>query len=184
MPMGPAYLMDVIGLDTINHCYAVMMEGIPERFVRTTEDLPTEVLFKAGRLGQKNGLGYYKYQTSERSRASKMPDPEVIQLLESIAGPSCNIEPQEIIDRLMIPLAMEMSHCLEEGVVGSATEADMALIWGIGFPAFRGGICRWMDEQGLELICKRGEAYLPLGELYRPTAQLKKMAASGKLFYP
>ena len=183
MPMGPAYLMDVIGLDTINHCYAVMMEGIPERFVRTAEDLPTEALFKVGRLGQKNALGYYKYEKSQRGRALKMPDPEVIQLLESIGGPAKDIEPQDIIDRLLLPLAMEMAHCLEEGIVASATEADMALIWGIGFPAFRGGICRWMDEQGLDSICQRGEAYLTLGELYRPPPQLKKMVASGKRFY-
>ena len=175
--------MDVIGLDTINHCYAVMMEGIPERFVRTAEDLPTEALFKAGRLGQKNALGYYKYEKSQRGRALKMPDPKVIQLLESIGGPAKDIEPQDIIDRLLLPLAMEMAHCLEEGIVASATEADMALIWGIGFPAFRGGICRWMDEQGLDSICQRGEAYLALGELYRPPPQLKKMAASGKRFY-
>lgn len=184
MPMGPAYLMDVIGIDTINHCYSVMMEGIPERFVRTAEDLPSERLFKAGRLGQKNGLGYYRYEKAQQGRVAKMPDPEVNQLLQLSGNLSPDIQPQEIIDRLLIPLAMEMAHCLEEGIVKSPTEADMALIWGIGFPAFRGGICRWMDEQGIESICQRAEAYLSLGELYRPPKELQSMATAGKLFYP
>lgn len=184
MPMGPAYLMDIIGLDTINHCYAVMRKGIPERFATHCGDLPTDVLFKTGRLGQKNGRGYYKYDREEQGRIAKMPDTETIDILQSISEPAEDIQPQEIIDRLMIPLAMEMTHCLQEGIVKSPTEADMALIWGIGFPAFRGGICRWMDEQGLESICERGRAYLTLGELYRPPAELQKMARTGMLFYP
>lgn len=183
MPMGPAYLMDVIGLDTINHCYSVMKEGIPERFVVASEDLPTEILFKSGRLGQKNGLGYYKYEKAEQGRIAKMPDPKVADLLQS-KTPSKDIKPQEIIDRLLIPLAMEMTHCLEEGIVNSPVEADMALIWGIGFPAFRGGICRWMDEQGIGSICQRANSFLSLGELYRPTQQLRAMADSGQVFYP
>ena len=98
--------------------------------------------------------------------------------------PVSDINSQEIIDRLLLPLAMEMAHCLEEGVVDSPTEADMALIWGIGFPAFRGGICRWMDEQGLDSICQRAEQYTELSEIYRPTENLRNMALANQLFYP
>jgi len=184
MPMGPAYLIDVIGLDTVSHSYAVMMEGIPERFTHHPNGWPTEIFFKADRLGQKNGLGYYQYQRSETGRAVKAPDPEVKKMLQSMAAPTSDIGSEEIIDRLLLPLAMEMTHCIEEGVVASPTEADMALIWGIGFPAFRGGICRWMDEQGLESICRRAEQYSELSEIYRPTEKLRNMALSSQLFYP
>ena len=183
MPMGPAYLMDVIGLDTINHCYSVMKKGIPERFITSSEDLPTEVLFKLGRLGQKNGLGYYKYEKAEQGRVAKMPDPQVSDLLNTATAPKDDIQPEEIIDRLLLPLAIEMSHCLQEGIISSPTEADMALIWGIGFPAFRGGICRWMDEQGIKAICQRASQYSYLGELYKPTEQLDDMADLGEMFY-
>lgn len=186
MPMGPAYLMDVIGLDTISHCYSVMREGIPERFVSSSKDMPTETLFNLGRLGQKNGLGYYKYEKTQQGRAIKMPDPEIVALLQSTTVTSANsdIQPEQIVDRLLIPLAMEMSHCLQEGIVSSPIEADMALIWGIGFPAFRGGICRWVDEQGVESICQRAADYHSLGELYKPTKQLEDMAKTGSVFYP
>jgi len=183
MPMGPAYLMDVVGLDTISHCYSVMAEGLPERFIKSNE-IPTEILLKAGRLGQKNALGYYRYKQAEGGRPEKIVDKDSVALLELIAGPSREIEPQTIIQRLVLPLAIEMAHCLEEGIVESATEADMALIWGVGFPPFRGGICRWMDEQGLDAVCTMADKYRSLGELYRPTKSMRQMASTGKVFYP
>jgi 3-hydroxyacyl-CoA dehydrogenase/enoyl-CoA hydratase/3-hydroxybutyryl-CoA epimerase/enoyl-CoA isomerase len=183
MPMGPAYLMDVVGLDTIVHCYSVMSKGIPERFVNKLKT-PTESLLNSGRLGQKNGIGYYSYIAGKGGRPEKTVDTQSIELLESIAGNTKEIEPQTIIDRLLLPLAIEMNHCIEEGIVDSAIEADMALIWGVGFPPFRGGICRWMDEQGLETICQKGDSYTAIGELYRPTQSMRDMASAGTKYYP
>jgi 3-hydroxyacyl-CoA dehydrogenase/enoyl-CoA hydratase/3-hydroxybutyryl-CoA epimerase/enoyl-CoA isomerase len=183
MPMGPAYLMDVVGLDTIVHCYSVMSEGIPARFVNN-EATPTEWLLNEGRLGQKNGKGYYRYSPGKGGRPEQSIDTVSIQLLESKAGKSKEIDPQTIIDRLLLPLAIEMNHCLDEGIVDSAIEADMALIWGVGFPPFKGGICRWMDEQGLDVICQKADSFKHIGELYKPTQSMQAMASAGKKYYP
>ena len=183
LPMGPAYLMDVIGIDTINHCYPVMMDGLPQRFKKTADVWPTEAVWNAKRLGQKNGLGYYRYELNEKGKPAKAVDPEVIAMLESLYGAAKQLEADEIIDRLMVAMAMEMIHCLEEGVVASPAEADMALIYGVGFPPFHGGICRWMDEIGLQEICDRGDRYLSISELYRPTQKLRAMAAKGETLY-
>ena len=183
MPMGPAYLMDVVGLDTIVHCYAVMSEGIPERFI-IDHTTPTEILLKSGRQGQKNGLGYYSYTAGKGGRPEKTIDSKSIELLESLSGASREIDPQTIIDRLLLPLAIEMNHCLDEGIVDSPIEADMALIWGVGFPPFRGGICRWMDEQGLDVICEKADSYRNIAELYQPTQSMRTMASSNKKYYP
>ena len=183
LPMGPAYLMDVIGIDTINHCYPVMMDGLPQRFKKTADVWPTEAVCNAKRLGQKNGLGYYRYELNEKGKPAKAVDPEVIAMLESLYGAAKQLEADEIIDRLMVAMAMEMIHCLEEGVVASPAEADMALIYGVGFPPFHGGICRWMDEIGLQEICDRGDRYLSISELYRPTQKLRAMAAKGETLY-
>jgi|TARA_B110000503_G_scaffold67365_1_gene105592 3-hydroxyacyl-CoA dehydrogenase/enoyl-CoA hydratase/3-hydroxybutyryl-CoA epimerase/enoyl-CoA isomerase len=183
LPMGPAYLMDVIGIDTINHCYPVMMDGLPQRFKKTADVWPTEAVCNAKRLGQKNGLGYYRYELNEKGKPAKAVDPEVIAMLESLYGAAKQLEADEIIDRLMVAMAMEMIHCLEEGVVASPAEADMALIYGVGFPPFHGGICRWMDEIGLQEICDRGDRYLSISELYRPTEKLRAMAAKGETLY-
>ena len=183
MPMGPAYLMDVVGLDTIVHCYSVMSEGIPDRFVND-DTTPTELLLNNGRLGQKNGNGYYSYSAGKGGRPEKTLNTESINLLESMSGKSEEIDPQTIIDRLLLPLAIEMNHCLDEGIVDSAIEADMALIWGVGFPPFRGGICRWMDEQGLDVICQKADSFKHIGELYKPTQSMQDMASTGKKYYP
>lgn len=182
MPMGPAYLMDVVGLDTIVHCYSVMSKGIPERFVND-DTTPTETLLNSGRQGQKNGRGYYSYTAAKGGRPEKSVDPDSIDLLASMAGVSKEVDPQIIIDRLLLPLAIEMNHCIDEGIVDSAIEADMALIWGVGFPPFRGGICRWMDEQGLDVICEKADSYSAIGELYKPTESMRAMASKGKKFY-
>ena len=183
LPMGPAYLMDVIGIDTINHCYPVMMDGLPQRFKKTADVWPTEAVCNAKRLGQKNGLGYYRYELNEKGKPAKVVDPEVVAMLENLYGAAKQLEADEIIDRLMVAMAMEMIHCLEEGVVASPAEADMALIYGVGFPPFHGGICRWMDEIGLQEICDRGDRYLSISELYRPTEKLRAMAANGETLY-
>ena len=182
LPMGPAYLMDVIGIDTIIHCYSSMIEGLPERYIKG-DNWPTETIHGAGRLGQKNGLGYYKYELNGKGKPAKLVDGEAVALLESIAGPAHQVDADEIVDRLLISMAMEMVRCLEEGVVASPAEADMALIYGVGFPAFRGGICRWMDEEGLQSIVDRGDKYTHLGELYRPTEKLRQMADKGESFF-
>jgi 3-hydroxyacyl-CoA dehydrogenase/enoyl-CoA hydratase/3-hydroxybutyryl-CoA epimerase/enoyl-CoA isomerase len=183
MPMGPAYLMDVVGIDTVNHCYSVMMNGLPERFKKIVDVWPSEALFKADRLGQKNALGYYKYELNEKGRPTKMVDPSAVEILHDLFGSCYELDQQEIIDRLMLAMAMEMVHCLEEGIVASPMEADMALIYGVGFPLFRGGICRWMDEEGLQSICDRADQYAGLSELYRPTDKLREMAAKNQTFH-
>ncbi len=182
LPMGPAYLMDVVGIDTINHCYPVLTGGLPERFVKG-ENWPTDLIFNANRLGQKNGLGYYKYELNDKGKPAKLVDPDVVAMFEAQFGPAKMLDKQEITDRLMLAMAMEMVHCLEEGVVASPAEADMSLIYGVGFPVFHGGICRWMDETGLPEICDRADQYTYLSDLYRPTEKLREMAANGESFY-
>ena len=183
LPMGPAYISDVVGLDTIVNCYSVMLAGIPERFIEISPARPSAMLVDANRLGQKNGLGYYGYQTDERGRAAKAPDPWVIQAFEAQFGTTGPFNEREIVIRVLLPMGMEMARCLEEGIVGSPTEADMALIYGLGFPSFRGGICRWMDEIGLAEICALGDQYSHISPLYQPTARMRAMAAKGETFY-
>lgn len=183
LPMGPAYLMDVIGIDTINHCYPVMINGLPQRFKKTADLWPTEAIYQAERLGQKNALGYYSYELNEKGKPSKAVDETVIKMFADLYGEAKLVDADEIVDRLMIAMAMEMVHCLEEGVVASPAEADMALIYGVGFPAFRGGVCRWMDEIGLQEVCDRGDRYAHISELYRPTEKLRAMAAKGETLY-
>jgi len=181
-PMGPAYLGDVVGLDTAAHCADVLAEGFPERMAKMPNNA-TDVLFKAGRLGQKNDLGFYKYELDKKGRQKKVLDPSVYDLLAPYCGERKELDAEEIIARMMIPMVNETQRCLEEGIIGSATEADMALIYGVGFPPFRGGVFRWVDEMGMAKFVELADKYAHLGKLYEVTAKQREMAANNAKYY-
>ncbi|MEW5248498.1 fatty acid oxidation complex subunit alpha FadB [Microbulbifer discodermiae] len=181
-PMGPAYLMDVVGIDTGVHAEKVMAEGFPERMGKTFT-AASDVMYEAGRYGQKNCKGFYNYEDDKKGRPKKVVTEESYDLLKGHVAERREFDPEEIIARMMVPMATELARCLEEGIVGSPAEADMALIYGIGFPPFRGGIFAWLDSIGLDEFLRMADKYAELGELYRPTERMREMAASGKTYY-
>ncbi|MFA3791594.1 fatty acid oxidation complex subunit alpha FadB [Aliiglaciecola sp. SL4] len=181
-PMGPAYLLDVVGMDTADHASSVMSDGIPERMQKIGND-PVTALYKADRLGQKNGKGFYNFGVDKRGRPNKTPAPEAYELIKPICAQSKDFDKEEIIARLMIPMANEMIRCLEEGIVGSAAEADMALLYGLGFPPFRGGVFRYIETMGLSNFVALADKYAHLGPIYQITDGVREMAASGKSYF-
>ena len=84
---------------------------------------------------------------------------------------------------MMLPMATEMARCLEEGIVGTPAEADLALLYGLGFPPFRGGIFRWMDTVGLAFIAEASKQFAHLGKSYELTDGMQAMLADGKTYY-
>jgi 3-hydroxyacyl-CoA dehydrogenase/enoyl-CoA hydratase/3-hydroxybutyryl-CoA epimerase/enoyl-CoA isomerase len=181
-PMGPAHLSDVVGLDTCVHAGQVMSEGFPERMSREYKTA-LEVLLENQRLGEKNAKGFYLYELDKRGKPRKNIDPQVAELLAPHVDSPKSFDREEIIDRLMIPLCLESISCLEDGIAGSATELDMALIYGIGFPPFRGGAIRYVENIGLAAFCEKADRYAALGPLYQPSDKLRQLAAAkGSLF--
>ena len=90
---------------------------------------------------------------------------------------------QEIRDRMMVAMCLEAVRCLEDGIVASPVEIDMGLVLGIGFPAFRGGALRYIDNMGLERFCALADRFKDLGSMYYPTAKMRSMAANGETYY-
>ncbi|SQD79419.1 fatty acid oxidation complex subunit alpha FadB [Moritella yayanosii] len=181
-PMGPAYLLDVVGIDTGHHAAAVMAEGFPERMAKTGKD-SIDVMFEATRYGQKNGVGFYSYAKDRRGRMQKTPDPKSYELLAEVASEKADFSNDDIIARCMIPMINEVVRCLEEGIVATPGDADMALIYGIGFPPFRGGVFRYLDTMGLDKYIELADSFADLGPLYQVTDGLRQRAADGKTFY-
>lgn len=182
-PMGPAYLQDVVGMDTSHHVGDVLAEGYPDRMAKTFRTA-LDVMYENKRFGQKNGVGFYKYETDPKGKPVKKPDPQSYELIKSVQpnGPK-DLGDEEIVDRLMLPMIIETARCLEEGIVESVPEADMGLIMGIGFPPFRGGALKYADTLGLKTVVEKAKRYESLGKLYEPTAKMKEMAAAGKKYY-
>jgi 3-hydroxyacyl-CoA dehydrogenase/enoyl-CoA hydratase/3-hydroxybutyryl-CoA epimerase/enoyl-CoA isomerase len=181
-PMGPAYLMDVVGMDTAVHAAGVMAEGFPDRMKPDFENT-TSVIVAKGRFGQKNGKGYYTYAPDKKGKPKKSPDPETYELIKGVVAARKEFTPEEIVERCMVPMVNEVVRCLEEKIVASPAEADMSLIYGIGFPPFRGGVCRYVDQMGAAKFVAAAEKYTSLGKLYEVPKMLRDMAASGKKFH-
>ena len=181
-PMGPAYLLDVVGMDTADHAASVMSSGIPQRMQKIEND-PVTLLYSNNRLGQKNAKGFYNYSIDKRGRPLKVAADEAYALFIPHVAPTRSFDADEIIARVMIPMANEAIRCLEEGIVGSAAEADMALLYGLGFPPFRGGIFRYIETMGLANFVALADKYASLGPVYQISDGVREMAASGKSYF-
>lgn len=182
-PMGPCYLLDVVGLDTGYHAGVIMADGFPDRM---SSDKPSllKLLVDNKRLGQKNGKGFYQYVPGKKGRIEKHVDPAAEALLASFAESKKEVTDEEIIDRMMLPLITESARCLEEQIVKTPMEVDLGAIYGLGFPPFRGGILKYADTVGLETVCEKASQYSSLGGCYTAPASMRKLAQENKTFYP
>ncbi|HEY4590460.1 MAG TPA: 3-hydroxyacyl-CoA dehydrogenase NAD-binding domain-containing protein [Thermoanaerobaculia bacterium] len=175
MPMGPMALTDEVGIDVATKVAHILHEAFSDRL-----PLP-QWLDKApqsGRLGAKNRKGFYLYEGRER----KGPDPTVYPLL----GLQPRVEhpdPGTIVDRMVLPMVNEAARCLQEEVVRSAADLDLSLIFGTGFPPFRGGLCRWADQEGLSRILATLERLeSSVGDRFRPSDALRETAEAGGFY--
>jgi 3-hydroxyacyl-CoA dehydrogenase/enoyl-CoA hydratase/3-hydroxybutyryl-CoA epimerase/enoyl-CoA isomerase len=181
-PMGPGYLLDVVGMDTAKHAGEVMAEGFPDR-MKNEGRTAIDVMFESKRYGQKTDSGFYRYELDRKGKQKKVVDETTYDLLKPVVQGSKEFSEEEIIERMMVPLCIETVRCLEDGIVDAPAEADMGLIFGIGFPPFRGGALRYIDSLGMAEFCKIADKYADLGPLYAPTAGMREMAKAGKKFF-
>ena len=181
-PMGPAYLLDVVGIDTAAHVSKVMAEGFPDRMSFKGKTI-LDVMYENKRFGQKNNLGFYEYETDKKGRPVKKVNPAVYDITGSVVKNKKEVSDEEIVMRMMLPMIIEASRCLEEKIAASATEVDMGLLLGIGFPPFRAGALKYADILGWKKIQEESAKYSSLGKLYELTPMMKEMAAQNKTYY-
>ncbi|EGR0803237.1 MULTISPECIES: fatty acid oxidation complex subunit alpha FadB [Vibrio] len=181
-PMGPAYLLDVVGIDTAHHAQAVMAEGFPERMGKQGRDA-IDALFEADKYGQKNGNGFYSYTIDRKGKPKKTFSESILPVLADVCADKLDFDDQTIIQRMMIPMINEVVLCLQEGIIATPQEADMALVYGLGFPPFRGGVFRYLDSVGIAEYVEMAKQHAELGAMYQVPQMLIDMAAKGESFY-
>jgi 3-hydroxyacyl-CoA dehydrogenase/enoyl-CoA hydratase/3-hydroxybutyryl-CoA epimerase len=175
MPVGPITLTDEVGIDVAFKVAHILRDAFGERL-----PIPAwlDKVPSSGRLGTKNGKGFYLYEGGER----KGPDPSVYTLL-GLHPTVENPDPGLIADRMVLPMVNEAARCLEEKVAKSAADVDLALIFGTGFPPFRGGLCRWADQEGLESIVRTLERLeSSVGDRFKPSDELRQTAEAGGFY--
>jgi 3-hydroxyacyl-CoA dehydrogenase/enoyl-CoA hydratase/3-hydroxybutyryl-CoA epimerase len=162
MPMGPVELADVIGLDVASH----VGEIVARELGRTPPDL-TQLrgLVGAKKLGRKTGEGFYVW------RDGKAVKPEL-----GSAQP-----PDDLTDRLILPLVNECAACLREGVVEDSDLLDAAVIFGTGFAPFRGGPLQYARERGVDRVRARlADLVQRYGSRFQPDAGWSRLMPEGK----
>ena len=132
------------------------------------------------RLGKKNGKGFYSYEKGRKTGV----DTSIYKEL-GLSSPTHPLSDEELIGRAMYSMVDEAALVLlEEKVVESAEDLDLAMIMGTGFPPFRGGLLRWADKVGTEAIVDSLELYATkFGPRFKPTAVLRNMAKTQRTFH-
>jgi 3-hydroxyacyl-CoA dehydrogenase len=166
-------LLDQIGLDVAEKVTHVLESAFGDR-------LPPEATL--GRLtagkhfGKKSGRGFYVYAAGRKGE----PSPEARQ---AAGNPALReFTPEDVVDRLVLPMVNEAARCLEEGIASRPLDVDLGMVMGTGFPPFRGGLLRYADRRGVGAIVDRLEALAgSVGPRLAPSEALRKRAAG---FYP
>ncbi len=153
MAMGPLAVGDLAGLDI---GYKAREQLTDEQKGDPASYCVADRLVQAGRLGQKSGAGYYRYDPETRQRIA---DPDVDAIIDScrqeLGIAARAVSDEEIVDRLILALANEGARILEEGIAQRASDIDVVYCYGYGFPRHRGGPMHYLQARGLAWAVKR-----------------------------
>jgi 3-hydroxyacyl-CoA dehydrogenase/enoyl-CoA hydratase/3-hydroxybutyryl-CoA epimerase/enoyl-CoA isomerase len=181
-PMGPAYLLDVVGIDTGFHASSIMANAFPDRMGFKHKTV-LEMMYELKRFGQKNNLGFYEYEIDKKGKPVKKVNPAVYDMIKPAIKRQVELTDEDIIMRMMLPMVIEASRCLEDKIVESPIEVDMGLLLGLGFPPFRAGALKYADSMGLKNLEAASQKFQELGKLYELTPFMKSLAAENKTYY-
>ena len=174
MPMGPITLLDEVGLDVAAKVSHVLFEAYGDRMKPPTA---IEFVAKEGRLGKKSGKGIYLHQDGKRTE-----DSELLAKIGVKAGKE--VTDEEIKKRLVFVMINEAARILDEGLVRDVSDIDIGMIFGTGFAPFRGGLLRYADSLGAQVIVSELDIYNRThGTRFQPCEYLQQLSVQDKKFY-
>jgi len=180
MPMGPATLSDLTGIDINYHVNKTFEKRLGERY--KVHPL-TEVIYRTGCYGRKTGAGYFDYSSGQPVPNPKVADAVQKYLKDNNVSPK-QMSQEEVIDIMLALGINEAALMMEEGICDRPQDMDLAMIYGTGFPPYRGGILRYADKWGIKNVYEKLAALeKQYGLRFKPADLIKEMAESGKKFY-
>ena len=176
-PVGPMTLLDEVGIDVGAKVAKVLHGAFGERM--SVPEAMGKVV-ESGRLGRKNGKGFYTYGDP---RKKKVVDPTVYDALPG-GRRRKRVDREEIVERCVLQMVNEAILTLGEGILRSARDGDVGAVFGLGFPPFRGGPFRWTDAEGSARVLERMRRLEGrFGLRFRPAPMLVERGASGRSFH-
>ncbi|MFB6264414.1 MAG: 3-hydroxyacyl-CoA dehydrogenase NAD-binding domain-containing protein, partial [Bradymonadaceae bacterium] len=175
-PVGPLKLVDEVGFDVATKAADTLREAFADRW-----DAPAalETLAEQGRKGKKNEWGFYEYEDGEAVE----PDPSVYDVLPGGSNRR-DVDLELVRDRCWLAMLNECAYCLQEGIARRPQDVDIGVIFGLGFPPFRGGVLRYADSVGLDKIADQLHALAgEYGDRLRPAEIIDEKASDGETFY-
>ena len=177
-PVGPITLLDEVGIDVGGKIAGVLADAFGERFA-SSESM--QRVIAAGRTGRKGGQGFYTYGKDGKKGGV---DQSVYEFLPTGTA-RADVHPEEIQDRTVLAMVNEAVRCLEEGVLRSPRDGDVGAVFGLGFPPFRGGPFRYVDNESAEMIIRRLEQLnARFAPRFETAGLLVEMAERRRRFYP
>jgi 3-hydroxyacyl-CoA dehydrogenase/enoyl-CoA hydratase/carnithine racemase len=180
MPMGPGMLADLTGIDINYHVNKTFERVLGERY--KVHPL-MERVYQTGCYGRKTGSGWYDYSGKQPVLNQKVMKVVEDYLKEQGVGPK-EMSRQEIVDLMLANAINEAAYMIEEDICDRPQDMDLAMIYGTGFPPYRGGILRYADAWGLKNVYQKlVELESNYGSQFKPAGLLQKMANAGETFY-
>ena len=178
-PVGPLQLLDEVGIDTGSKISPLLEQAYGARFA--APQAAVDAILADDRKGRKNRKGFYRYEKRCWPGARKA-DHSLYTLLA--IKPEARQSEQQIAERCMLMLLNEAARCLDESVIRSARDGDIAAVFGIGFPPFLGGPFRYMDRYGSAALVQKLTALAQqYGDRFTPCEALLKRAEQDAHFY-
>jgi 3-hydroxyacyl-CoA dehydrogenase len=176
-PVGPFVVSDISGLDI---GYDVRQRRKAENPNYRGAPIADRIV-EAGRLGQKTGKGWYRYEPGDRT---PHPDPEVSRIIKQTVAelgiPQQSFTDEEVLKRLLFASVNEACKILDEGKALRASDIDVMWLHGFGFPRYRGGLMFWADGIGVREVYNQIAAWHQrYGERWRPSELLRRLAEAG-----
>ncbi|AQK91461.1 enoyl-CoA hydratase1 [Zea mays] len=181
MPMGPFRLADLVGFGVAVATGMQYLENFPERVYKS---MLLPLMMEGNRAGEATQKGFYKYEGKRKAT----PDPEIMKYIEksrSMAGVTpdpelMKLSEKDIVEMVFFPVINEACRVLDEGIAVKASDLDIASIFGMGFPPYRGGVMHWADSIGAKYIHGKLEEWTKrYGGFFKPCSYLAERAAKG-----
>jgi 3-hydroxyacyl-CoA dehydrogenase/enoyl-CoA hydratase/3-hydroxybutyryl-CoA epimerase len=175
-PVGPLTLLDEVGIDVGAKVAKVLHGAFGERM--SVPEVMGNVI-ESGRLGRKNGKGFYTYGDPKKKAVD-------VTVYDGLPGGRRRkkIDREEIVERCVLQMVNEAILTLGEGILRSARDGDIGAVFGLGFPPFRGGPFRWIDAEGSARVLERMRGLEGrFGQRFRPAPMLVERGLSGRQFH-